>query len=49
MLDVGAGTGFMARWLQRETGAVPTLSDLVDYGNRTEGLPFIKQGSCIAT
>ena len=45
MLDLGAGTGFMARWLQSRTGVEPTLSDLVDYGNRTDGLPFIKQDS----
>jgi SAM-dependent methyltransferase len=43
MLDLGAGTGFMARWLQRRTGVVPTLCDLVDYHNRDRSLPFIHQ------
>lgn len=43
MLDLGAGTGFMARWLARRTGVRPTLSDLVDYHNRDEGMPFIHQ------
>jgi SAM-dependent methyltransferase len=43
LLDLGAGTGFMARWLQRSTGVRPTLCDLVDYGNRDRSLPFIQQ------
>lgn len=43
MLDLGAGTGFMARWLQARTGVRPTLCDLVDYSNRDRSLPFIHQ------
>ena len=43
MLDLGAGTGFMARWLQRKTGVVPTLCDLVAYENRDRTLPFVLQ------
>lgn len=43
MLDLGAGTGFMARWLKRETGVLPTLADVVEYHNRDLSLPFIKQ------
>ena len=43
MLDLGAGTGFMSRWLQRKTGVRPTLADVVDYGNRERNMPFIKQ------
>lgn len=43
LLDLGAGTGFMARWLQAKTGVEPTLCDLVDYSNRDRRLPFIHQ------
>ena len=43
MLDLGAGTGFMARWLQAKTGVRPALCDLVDYSNRDRSLPFIHQ------
>ena len=43
MLDLGAGTGFMARWLHRQTGVEPTLCDLVDYSNRDRSMPFLLQ------
>ncbi len=43
MLDLGAGTGFMARWLKSRVGVRPTLCDLVDYGNRDRRLPFLRQ------
>jgi len=43
MLDLGAGTGFMARWLRDRTGVRPTLCDLVDYANRDRSMPFIHQ------
>ena len=42
MLDLGAGTGFMSRWLAKQTGVVPTLTDQVSYHNREQGLPFIQ-------
>lgn len=42
MLDLGAGTGFMSRWLRDRTGVVPTLTDVVDYKNRDGSLPFIR-------
>lgn len=43
MLDLGAGTGFMSRWLRRKTGVRPTLADVVSYSNRDKTLPFIGQ------
>ncbi|MDP9242261.1 MAG: class I SAM-dependent methyltransferase [Actinomycetota bacterium] len=43
MLDLGAGTGFMARWLRDETGICPTLTDVVSYGNRESSIPYIHQ------
>src|SRR5436309_1757614 len=43
MLDLGAGTGFISRWLRDRTGVRPTLTDMVDYGNRDRSLPFLHQ------
>jgi ubiquinone/menaquinone biosynthesis C-methylase UbiE len=43
LLDLGAGTGFMARWLRRRTGVRPTVCDVVDYANRDRSIPFIHQ------
>jgi SAM-dependent methyltransferase len=43
MLDLGAGTGFISRWLLDRTGVRPTLTDVVDYGNRARSLPFVVQ------
>jgi SAM-dependent methyltransferase len=44
VLDYGAGTGRLARWLAARVGVVPTLADLVEYGNRCWELPFLKMG-----
>ncbi|MGH2683547.1 MAG: class I SAM-dependent methyltransferase [Actinomycetota bacterium] len=41
VLDLGAGTGQIARWLVRRVGIRPTLADVADYGNRVRDLPFI--------
>jgi ubiquinone/menaquinone biosynthesis C-methylase UbiE len=41
-LDLGAGTGLVARRLARRTGARPTLCDLHDFSNRVD-LPFVRQ------
>jgi SAM-dependent methyltransferase len=42
VLDYGAGTGLISRWLANRVGVRPTLADLVDYGNRLQDLPFVK-------
>ena len=42
VLDLGAGTGRIASWLERRVGIRPTLADVVDYGNRVGDLPFIQ-------
>lgn len=47
LLDIGAGTGFMARWLSRRTGIIPTLTDLVDYRNRDPSFPFVRQSDAV--
>src|SRR5438874_7284480 len=41
MLDLGAGTGFISRWLKERTGVEPTLTDVVSYHNREKDLPFL--------
>lgn len=43
LLDLGAGTGFVSRWLSQRTGVLPTLADVVSYRNRTKAFPFIHQ------
>jgi len=42
VLDYGAGTGLISRWLARRVGIQPTLADLVEYGNRRREFPFIR-------
>lgn len=42
LLDLGAGTGFISRWLRHHAGVVPTLADVVPYRNRERSLPFIR-------
>src|SRR6266496_5434842 len=42
MLDLGAGTGFISRWLRDRVGVEPTLTDVVSYRNREKGLEFIR-------
>lgn len=44
VLDFGAGTGLLSRWLADEVGIDPTLADLVDYTNRRREFPFIRMG-----
>jgi ubiquinone/menaquinone biosynthesis C-methylase UbiE len=41
-LDLGAGTGLVARRLAHVTGAFPTLCDAFEFDNRIE-LPFLRQ------
>jgi len=42
VLDYGAGTGLISRWLAGAIGIRPTLADLVEYGNRRRDFPFLK-------
>ena len=41
LLDLGAGTGFISRWLKDRVGVQPTLTDVVAYDNRDQSLPFM--------
>jgi ubiquinone/menaquinone biosynthesis C-methylase UbiE len=42
VLDYGAGTGLVSRWLAVRAGIKPTLADLVEYRNRRREFPFLK-------
>jgi SAM-dependent methyltransferase len=42
MLDLGAGTGFISRWLRDHAGVEPTLTDVVSYNNRERDLAFLR-------
>ena len=42
VLDYGAGTGFISRWLAGVVGIHPTLCDIIDYGNRCRDFPFLQ-------
>jgi SAM-dependent methyltransferase len=42
VLDYGAGTGLISRWLARRIGVAPTLADVVEYGNRRREFPFLQ-------
>jgi SAM-dependent methyltransferase len=42
VLDYGAGTGLISRWLARRIEVVPTLADVVEYDNRVQNFPFIR-------
>jgi SAM-dependent methyltransferase len=42
VLDLGAGTGLISRWLSRRIGIQPSLADLVRYRNRCRELPFLE-------
>jgi ubiquinone/menaquinone biosynthesis C-methylase UbiE len=42
VLDLGSGTGRVARWLADRTGIRPTLADVADFGNRVGGFPFVR-------
>jgi SAM-dependent methyltransferase len=42
VLDLGSGTGRMSRWLARRAGIRPTLADVVEFGNRIGGFPYVR-------
>jgi SAM-dependent methyltransferase len=41
VLDLGAGTGLISRWLERRVGIRPSLADVIRYGNRRREYPFL--------
>ena len=42
VLDVGSGTGLVSRRLAARLDVRPTLTDVVDFGNRVGGLPYVR-------
>lgn len=42
VLDLGSGTGRLSSWLVDRAGISPTLADVVEFGNRVRGLPYVK-------
>lgn len=42
VLDLGSGTGKLARWLRERTGIRPTLADVTHFGNRVGGFPYVR-------
>jgi len=48
VLDVGAGTGRIARWLASRVGVEPTLADVTEFGNRVRSFPFLRMTDPLA-
>jgi ubiquinone/menaquinone biosynthesis C-methylase UbiE len=42
VLDLGSGTGRLARWLMARVGIKPTLTDVIPFANRVDGLPYVR-------
>ena len=42
VLDLGSGTGRLARWLSSRVEIQPTLADVVEFGNRVGGFPYVR-------
>jgi SAM-dependent methyltransferase len=42
VLDLGSGTGRIARWLADRVGIRPTLADVADFGNRVGDFPYVR-------
>lgn len=42
VLDLGSGTGRISRWLALRVGIRPTLADVVEFGNRVGGFPYVR-------
>jgi ubiquinone/menaquinone biosynthesis C-methylase UbiE len=42
LLDLGSGTGRLARWLASRVGVRPTLADVVEFDNRVLDLPYVR-------
>ena len=49
VLDLGSGTGRLARWLATRTGARPTLADVIEFDNRVDGFPYVRLEDQLST
>jgi ubiquinone/menaquinone biosynthesis C-methylase UbiE len=42
VLDVGSGTGRLARWLADRVAVRPTLADVIEFDNRVLDFPYVR-------
>lgn len=49
VLDLGSGTGKLSRWVRERVGIRPTLADVVEFGNRVGGMPYVKLEDPLST
>ncbi len=49
VLDLGSGTGRLARWLASRARVRPTLADVVEFGNRVGGFPYVRLEDPLST
>ena len=49
VLDLGSGTGRLVRWLSSRVDIRPTLADVVEFGNRVGGFPYVRLESPLQT
>jgi ubiquinone/menaquinone biosynthesis C-methylase UbiE len=42
VLDLGAGTGRISRWLATRVGIRPTLADVTEFDNRSVEFPYVR-------
>jgi SAM-dependent methyltransferase len=48
LLDLGSGTGRIARWLADRRGVHPTMADVMEFRNRVRDLPFLRMPDPLA-
>lgn len=49
VLDLGSGTGHLARWLATRAGVRPTLADVIEFANRVDGFPYVRLQDPLST
>jgi ubiquinone/menaquinone biosynthesis C-methylase UbiE len=49
VLDLGSGTGRLMRWLSDRVAIKPTLADVVEFGNRVGGFPYVRLEDPLST
>jgi ubiquinone/menaquinone biosynthesis C-methylase UbiE len=49
VLDLGSGTGRLLRWVSQRVEIRPTLADVVEFGNRVGGFPYVRLEDPLST
>ena len=49
VLDLGSDTGRLMRWLSSRVDIHPTLTDVVEFGNRVGGFPYVRMADPLST